>query len=203
MKLLAHRRKGFSKSGGQKVATLSVLINAAPAIDLSSGAVCWWPSCSWLVAVECLPAGASKCTADSKGNIGRSNVGQRNFGVGNHGDANIGNGNQGSNNWGDKNAGFSNVGFGRSGVGRKLTARTLAQNTDVILRVTPKPDPRAPPRSPPSPSPTKRPPPRRPTPPPQPACRSPFVGRPAVKTLRYQRRPLAAPPACRGFSAQP
>ena len=175
---LAHRRKGFSKAGSYKLATLDVLKQAAPAIDLSTLAVCSRPSCSWLVAVECLPAGASKCTADSKGNIGRNNVGHRNFGVGNHGISNFGNNNKGNQNWGDRNSGTFNVGFGRSGTGAKPTARSLAANTDVILGRLPEPTHPPPSRSPPSPSPTKRPPPPRAAPPPPPAGGRPAAGAP-------------------------
>ena len=161
------RLKNLSKAGSYKVATLDVLEDAASAIDLSSGAACWWPSCSWLIAVECLPSGATECTADSQGNIGRNNVGYRNFGVGNNGISNFGNNNKGNNNWGDNNTGSSNLGIKLSGTGGKPTTSSLAKSTNAIVKVTPKPTPRPPQSPPPPPSPAPQPPPQR-SPPPSP-----------------------------------
>ncbi|KAK2076767.1 hypothetical protein QBZ16_005527 [Prototheca wickerhamii] len=63
------RSLGYAKAGGYKAATLDVLKGAATAIDLSTGKPCCKGSCKWLIVVECVPAGASKCVADRNGNV--------------------------------------------------------------------------------------------------------------------------------------
>ena len=82
-----------------------MLNGAATAIDLSTSTPCCRPSCKWLISVECVPVGASKCAPDSDGNVGRNNVGYRNFGLNNRGISNFGNDNRGNHNWGTGNTG--------------------------------------------------------------------------------------------------
>lgn len=60
------------------------------AVRLSSLSILSSRSTEMIVAVECLTAGQTACTADTNGNIGTSNKGKRNFGTRNTGDDNVG-----------------------------------------------------------------------------------------------------------------
>lgn len=134
-------------------------------MDLGTGKACCQPSCAWLVGVECVPSGASKCTADGKGNVGRGNVGSRNFGLNNRGNDNIGNGNSGKNNWGIGNRGDNNLGVSLSGSNKRPTPGSLAKlaqlQVETAVHACPSPPP-PPRRSPPPPAPRTAAPPRSP-----------------------------------------
>ncbi|RMZ56154.1 hypothetical protein APUTEX25_004578, partial [Auxenochlorella protothecoides] len=78
------------------------------AVRLNSLNILSTRSTEMIVAVECLTAGQTACTADANGNIGTSNKGKRNFGTRNTGDDNVGNNNTGTSNWGDNNRGKGN-----------------------------------------------------------------------------------------------
>lgn len=111
--------------------TLQGKVNAT---DLA-GAYCWWPSCKYLVAVECVPQGLDKCAYDSRGSIGRSNSGgSGNFGVNNIGSLNFGSGNRGNNNWGNANYGSLNIGNGFHGTEKHLrTASDIKSGSTLFF----------------------------------------------------------------------
>ncbi|KAL6781093.1 hypothetical protein ACKKBG_A09785 [Auxenochlorella protothecoides x Auxenochlorella symbiontica] len=102
------RTKGFSKSGGLRTTTLDTMGVSMSAVRLNSLNILSTRSTEMIVAVECLTAGQTACTADANGNIGTSNKGKRNFGTRNTGDDNVGNNNTGTSNWGDNNRGKGN-----------------------------------------------------------------------------------------------
>lgn len=60
------------------------------AVNVATNKTCTSGLCMALVGVECVRAGAKRCTADSNGNLGRGNIGKDNFGTKNRGRGNIG-----------------------------------------------------------------------------------------------------------------
>lgn len=194
------RTLGYAKAGAYRRASRGALKGAATVVDLGTGKACCQTSCAWLVGVECVPSGASKCAADGKGNVGRGNVGSRNFGLNNRGSDNVGNGNSGKTNWGVGNRGDHNLGVSLSGSNKRPTPGSLAKLAQLQVKTavhacpSPPPPPR---RSPPPPPPRRSPPP----PPPQSAAppRSPpMASPPRTPSPQSPRapppRPTPAPP---------
>ncbi|KDD75248.1 hypothetical protein H632_c786p0, partial [Helicosporidium sp. ATCC 50920] len=107
---------------------------------LPGRALCASTTCELLLGVECVPAGASPCSPDEFGNIGRLNVGWNNWGVGNQGDANVGNGNQGDKNRGTRNNGDQNWGVAIKGNGWYKPPLT-ADASVLLLGMAPPPPP--------------------------------------------------------------
>lgn len=67
--------------GSKKTMKLSkAKLTGVTVVDLKSGSQCTAGSCSFLAAVECIPAGGRKCTADGSKNVGIGNGGIKNFG---------------------------------------------------------------------------------------------------------------------------
>lgn len=73
--------KGKASVGSMKAMKLSkAKLTGVTVLDLSSGSECTAGSCSFLAAVECIPAGGKKCTAGGSKNVGTRNRGTKNFG---------------------------------------------------------------------------------------------------------------------------
>lgn len=76
-----------------KASTLEILAysQGISSIDLTTHNTCDQGACSVLIGIECLvQTSSTKCTADSRGNIGNNNAGSINYGHSNKGNGNIG-----------------------------------------------------------------------------------------------------------------
>jgi hypothetical protein len=73
------RSKGFFGSGNVVARSLKSLQSSLKGnlvtLDLVSGEECSASTCKALIGLQCIPKGASPCSPDAKGNIGRDNEG--------------------------------------------------------------------------------------------------------------------------------
>ncbi|KAG7672152.1 hypothetical protein Ndes2526B_g06866 [Nannochloris sp. 'desiccata'] len=133
------KRKGFSVAGAIRTRAVSSLAGKGKvAVNVATNKTCTSGLCMALVGVECVRAGAKRCTADSNGNLGRGNIGKDNFGTKNRGRGNIGHENIGALCSGSRNRGDSLTGYNLQGY-KKIGTSLSSLNSAILIGKPPAP----------------------------------------------------------------